>query len=89
MDQHSGEQNLGSSSAWFQAGSDGTQLPDYLFTPGPPIDPPVVIEQVSQTTSGMGPYPNDSGNKCISDLIWEAVKWKLGVGEPLNPNICQ
>jgi hypothetical protein len=89
MDQHSGEQNLGSSSAWFQAGSDGTDLPTYLFTPGPLIDPPVVIEQVSQTTSGMGPYPNDTGNKCISDLVWEAVKIKLGIAEPPNTNICQ
>ena len=52
-------------------------------------DPPVVIMQLSQTTSGMGVYPNDSGNKCISDLVWEAVKWKLGVPEQLNSNICQ
>ena len=34
--------------------SDGTKLPDYLYTPGPLIDPPVVILKVSQTTKGMG-----------------------------------
>ena len=44
---------------------------------------------VSQTTSGMWPYPNDTGNKCISDLIWEAAKIKLGIAQPPNTNICQ
>jgi hypothetical protein len=48
-------------------------------------------------TSGMGVYPNDDGHKCISDLIWEAdtidpgvspLKWKLGVPEAPNSNIC-
>lgn len=88
FDNHRSEQNLGSSSPWIQAGSDGTKSPDYL-TPGPLINPPVVIQQKSQTTSGMGQYPNDAGNKCISDLIWEAVKWKLNVPEPAKTNICQ
>jgi len=37
----------------------------------------------------MGKYPNDTGQKCISDLIWEAVKQKLGVPEAANSNICQ
>ncbi|HEX8968247.1 MAG TPA: hypothetical protein VF937_10220, partial [Chloroflexota bacterium] len=89
FDNHSSEQNVGSGSPWFQAGSDGTDLPFYLQPPDQINDPPVVIVQLSQTTSGMGVYPNDSGNKCISDLIWEAVKWKLNVGEPANTNICQ
>jgi hypothetical protein len=98
MDSHSGDKNIGSDTPWFTAGSDGTKLPDYLFTPGPLIDPPVVIEQVSQTTSGMGVYPNSDGQKCIDDSIWEAdtidpgttpLKWKLGYGEAPNPNICQ
>ena len=98
MDSHSGDKNIGSDTPWFTAGSDGTKLPDYLFTPGPLIDPPVVIEQVSQTTSGMGVYPNADGQKCIDDSIWEAdtidpgttpLKWKLGYGEAANPNICQ
>jgi len=46
----------------------------------------------------MGVYPNDDGHKCISDLIWEAdtidpgttpLKWKLGIPEAPNSNICQ
>lgn len=88
-DNHSSEQNLGSSNAWFKAGSDGTDTPFYLQPADQIIDPPVVLVQESQTTSGMGVYPNDAGNKCISDLVWEAVKWKLGIPEPLNSNICQ
>jgi hypothetical protein len=97
-DSHSGSKNIGSDKPWFIAGSDGTKLPDYLFTPGPLIDPPVVIMQVSQTTSGMGVYVNSDGMKCIDDAIWEAdtidpgttpLKWKLGYGEAPNSNICQ
>jgi len=43
-------------------------------------------------------HPNDTGNQCIANLIWEAdtidpgvtpLKWKLGIPEPLNSNICQ
>ena len=30
----------------------------------------------------MGFNPNAKGHDCISDLIWEAVKNKLGVPEP-------
>jgi hypothetical protein len=52
-------------------------------------DRPTVNLVVSQTTSGMGLYPNDTGQKCISDLIWEAVKQKMGIPEPANPNFCQ
>jgi hypothetical protein len=89
FDNHSSEQNVGSSNAWFQAGSDGTDTPFYLQPPDQINDPPVVLITESQTTSGMGVYPNDTGNKCISDLVWEAAKWKLGVSEPLNSNICQ
>ena len=85
--------NFGCSDPWFVAGSDGTDMPTYLqpSTPG-------VLTNESQTTSGMGIHPNDKGHKCISDLIWEAdtidpgttpLKWKLGVPEAANPNICQ
>lgn len=68
-------------------------VPFYLF----PAAPGVLLQE-SQTTSGMGVYPNDDGHKCISDLTWEAdtpepgvtpLKWKLGVPEQPNSNICQ
>jgi hypothetical protein len=85
--------NLGCSTPWFVAGNDGNDYPYYL---NPAI--PGVLLFASQTTSGMGVWPNDDGHKCISDLIWEAdtidpgvtpLKWKLGVPEQANSNICQ
>jgi hypothetical protein len=85
--------NFGCDTPWFVAGDDGTDTPFYLE----PATPGVLIQE-SQTTSGMGVYPNDDGQKCISDLIWEAdtiepgvtpLKWKLSVPEAPNSNICQ
>jgi hypothetical protein len=87
------EVNFGCDTSWFKAGSDGTDTPTYL-------DPAVigVLTNKSQTTSGMGVYPNGDGHKCIQDLIWEAdtidpgvspLKWKLGVPEAPKSSICQ
>lgn len=96
-DEHSSTQNFGSSDPFFVEGPDGTKNPNYLF-PDQFIAPPVVIEQKSQTTEGMGIHPNDKGHKCLADLIWEwdtpepgvtPLKWKLGVAEPANSNICE
>jgi hypothetical protein len=89
----SGPINFGCDTPWFTAGSDGTASPDYL-------DPAAigVLTQKSQTTSGMGVYPNSDGHKCIDDSVWEAdtidpgttpLKWKLGYGEVSNSSICQ
>jgi len=96
-DQHSSNQNLGSSDPYFVEGTDGTKSPNYLFA-DQFISPPVVLERKSQTTKGMGIHPNDKGHKCLSDLIWEwdtpepgvtPLKWKLGVAEPPNSDICE
>ena len=56
--------NFGCDEPWFVAGDDGTDTPFYLE----PAAIGVLIQE-SQTTSGMGVYPNDDGQKCISDLI--------------------
>jgi hypothetical protein len=85
--------NFGCSDPWFVAGDDGTAIPFYLN----PAIPGILVKE-SQTTSGMGAYPNDKGHKCISDLIWEAdtldpgvtpLKWKLSVPEAPKTDICQ
>lgn len=92
-DHNSPKVNFGCSDPWFVEGSDGTKTPSYL-------DPAAIgiLIQKSQTTSGMGIHPTDEGHKCISDLIWEwdtpepgvtPLKWKLGVAEPPNSNICE
>lgn len=84
--------NFGCSEPWFVAGDDGTAIPFYLQ----PAMIGVLIDQ-SQTTSGMGVYPNADGHKCIADLVWEAdtldpgvtpLKWKLSIPEAAKSNIC-
>lgn len=89
FDNHSSEKNIGSDNQWFKEGSDGNGDPFYLQPADQMINPPVLLQAESETTSGMGVYPNDTGNKCISDLVWEAVKTKLGIPEAPNTNICQ
>jgi hypothetical protein len=85
--------NFGCDTSWYTAGSDGTDTPNYL-------DPAAIgiLIQKSQTTSGMGVYPNSDGQRCIDSAIWEAdtidpgttpLKWKLGYGEASTSNICQ
>src|SRR5262245_19029922 len=66
--------NFGCSDPWFKAGDDGRANPSYL-------DPAAIGALInrSQTTSGMGVHPNDTGNKCVSDLIWEADTIDPGV----------
>jgi hypothetical protein len=92
-DHNSPKVNFGCSEAWFKAGDDGTAIPFYLD----PAAIGVLIDR-SQTTSGMGVHPNDDGNTCISDLIWEAdtlepgvtpLKWKLSIPEAPKTDICQ
>lgn len=60
--------NFGCSEPWLVAGQDGTASPFMSLQPATPG----VLVKASQTTSGMGVYPNDAGHKCISDLISEA-----------------
>jgi hypothetical protein len=92
-DHNSPKVNFGCSENWFVEGDDGTAIPFYLD----PAAIGILIDR-SQTTSGMGIHPNDTGHKCISDLIWEAdtlepgvtpLKWKLSIPEAPNSNICQ
>jgi hypothetical protein len=91
-DHNSPEVNFGCSDPWFVKGDDGTAKPNYLL----PAALGVLIEW-SQTTKGMGIHPNDDGHACIADLIWEAdtidpgttpLKWKLGVPEAPDSDIC-
>jgi hypothetical protein len=98
FDNHSSEKNLGTDKPWWIEGDTGRKFPEYLLIPGPLIDPPVVIMQVSQTTEGMGKWVNADGQKCIADAIWEAdtilpgttpLKWLLGYGEPSKTDICK
>ena len=85
--------SFGCDDPWYVEGSDGTKIPEYLA----PSTPGVLIDK-SQTTKGMGVHLDADGHQCVADLIWEAdtidpgttpLKWKLGVPEAADPNICQ
>ena len=85
--------NFGCSEEWFVEGDTGRALPNYLL----PAALGVLIEW-SQTTEGMGVYPNADGHQCIADAIWEAdtidpgttpLKWKLGYGQPSTTDYCR
>lgn len=91
--QHDSQRDFGCSDPWFVEGDVGSKSPDYL-------DPAAtgVLVMKSQTTTGMGTHPDADGHRCIAELIWEAdtidpgttpLKWKLGVPEPANADICQ
>jgi hypothetical protein len=98
IDNHSSNKDLGSSDPWWIEGETGRKFPEYLLIPGPLINPPVVIQQVSQTTEGMGVWVDADGQKCIADAIWDAdtilpgqtpLKWILGYGEESNTSVCE
>ena len=85
--------NFGCDPTWIVEGSTGTKTPDYLD----PASDGVLVAK-SQTTQGMGVFPNADGHACIDEAIWEAdtidpgttpLKWKLGYGEPAETDICQ
>ncbi len=89
--EHDSQKDFGCSSPWFVKQSDVNTTPDYL-------DPAAigVLTKESQTVSGMGIHLNEDGHTCVANLIWEApmidntpLKWRLGVPEAPNSNICQ
>jgi hypothetical protein len=90
QDEHDADQDFGCSSPWYVAQSDVSTIPTYLE---PAADGVLITE--TQQVSGMGIHLNDAGQKCVSDLIWNAptidgtpLKWKLGVPEAVNTNVC-
>jgi alpha-tubulin suppressor-like RCC1 family protein len=79
--------NVGCSPLTSWIASDGT--PGF-FTPFHyliPVAPPGIwLVPPIQVTAFMGVNPNDAGHECLSDLIWETVKNKLGVPERADVN---
>lgn len=85
---HDSDENFGcdEEKSWIAPdGETGTKTP-FLY-----LSPAVtgVLLVATQTTENMGLYPNAKGHDCISDLIWEAVKIKLGVPEPPAESVCE
>lgn len=66
-------------------GEKGTKSPFLYLTPAVTG----VLIKATQETEDMGIYPNAKGHACISDLIWEATKHKLGVPEKAADKVCE
>lgn len=82
-DTHTSNKDFGCTQPWWVEGSMGSKSPDYL---DPASNGALVSKQ--QTTTGMGVHPNDKGHDCIADLVWEAVKQKMGVPEEPSTDVC-
>lgn len=75
---HDSKKDFGCDKPWIASDTkDGTKTPFLYLTPAVTG----VLTVATQTTKGMGVNPNKEGHTCISDLIWEQVKNKLGVPE--------
>ncbi|MGH3646151.1 MAG: hypothetical protein ACRDTM_03095 [Micromonosporaceae bacterium] len=84
---HDSKNDFGCDDEWIVSdGDDGNKSPFLYLTPATTG----VLISATQTTVGMGIYPNADGHDCIADLIWEATKNKLGVPEPPKPDeVCK
>lgn len=88
VDSHIGRPvNVGCSplSSWIaDDGTPGVFTPfQYLI---PVLPPGIWLAPPLQFTALMGVNPNDRGHGCLSDLVWETVKNKLGVPEKADVN---
>ena len=87
VDHHNNDEDFGcEDESWIASdGKVGTASPFLYLTPA--VDG--VLLTAVQTTREMGYNPNKDGHDCISDLIWDAVKNKLGVPEkPASGDPC-
>lgn len=75
---HDSKNDFGCDEPWIESdGHDGNKSPFIYLTPAVTG----VLISATQTTTGMGIYPNAKGHQCLADLIYQAVKNKLGIPE--------
>jgi hypothetical protein len=79
------EKGFGCETSWWSThGSGNFDPPTYLE----PAASGVLVGEEQETT-GMGVFPNQEGQQCIADLIWEAVKIKLAVPQAPEQEVCE
>jgi hypothetical protein len=79
------EKSFGCETSWWSThGSGNFDPPTYLE----PADSGVLVGEEQETT-GMGVFPNQEGQQCIADLVWEAVKIKLAVPQAPEQEVCE
>jgi hypothetical protein len=84
VEEEDSSQSFGCDSSWWSTHGDGNfDPPTYLE----PAESGVLVGEEQETT-GMGIYPNSDGQKCIADLVWEAVKIKLGTPQTPASDVC-
>jgi hypothetical protein len=88
---HDSKNDFGCSDPWIE--SDGTEgnLPPWHYLP-PAVTGVLVV--TTQTTTGMGAYPDVDGHECLAKLVynadngWEPLKQKLGIPEQAEDDPC-
>jgi hypothetical protein len=84
VEEEDGEAEFGCSTPWWSEGDVGLEPPTYLA----PAESGELLTEMQETT-GMGAYPNEEGQSCIAELIWAAVKIKLGVPQAPGQGTCE
>jgi hypothetical protein len=88
---HNSKNDFGCDDEWIKSDGDKGELPPWHYLP--PAVTGVLIN-TTQTTEGMGAYPNADGNDCLAKLVynadngWEPLKQKLGIPEKAEEDPC-
>lgn len=88
---HNSDEEFGCETEWIESDGDTGQLPPWHYLP-PAVTG--VLTVTTQTTSGMGAYPNNEGHECLAKLIYNAdnvflpLKQKLGIPETAEEDPC-
>lgn len=88
---HNSKNDFGCDDEWMESDGDKGELPPWHYLP--PAVTGVLIN-TSQTTEGMGAYPNADGHECLAKLVynadngWEPLKQRLGIPEEAEEDPC-
>jgi hypothetical protein len=88
---HNSKNDFGCRDEWMESDGEDGLLPPWHYLP--PAVTGVLIN-TTQTTQGMGAYPNPAGHDCLAKLVynadngWEPLKQKLGIPEQAVKNPC-
>lgn len=88
---HDSKNDFGCDDEWMESDGDDGTLPPWHYLP-PAVTG--VLVNTTQTTKGMGAYPNPAGHDCLAKLVynadngWEPLKQKLGIPEEAEEDPC-
>ncbi|HYG95149.1 MAG TPA: hypothetical protein VD859_16345 [Nocardioides sp.] len=88
---HDSKNDFGCDEEWMESDGDAGRLPPWHYLP--PAVTGVLIN-TTQSTEGMGAFPNAEGHECLAKLVynadngWEPLKQKLGIPEQAEEDPC-